>query len=63
MVWEYPLEKGWECNSVAATKTGEILFSYSKGAKMITRDGQELWNIAAPAGMKCRLRILPDVMD
>ena len=50
IVWEYPLEKGWECNSVAATKAGEILFSYSKGAKMITRDGRELWNIAAPAG-------------
>ena len=23
IVWEYPLEKGWECNSVAATKAGE----------------------------------------
>lgn len=61
IVWEYPLEKGWECNSVAATKTGEILFSYSKGAKMITRDGQELWNIAAPAGCEMQTaRILPD---
>lgn len=61
IVWEYPLEKGWECNSVAATATGEILFSYSKGAKMITRDGQELWNIAAPAGCEMQTaRILPD---
>lgn len=61
IVWEYPLEKGWECNSVAATKTGEILFSYSKGAKMITRDGHELWNIAASAGCEMQTaRILPD---
>ena len=61
IVWEYPLEKGWECNSVAATKAGEILFSYSKGAKMITRDGRELWNIAAPAGCEMQTaRILPD---
>lgn len=61
IVWEYPLEKGWECNSVAATRKGEILFSYSKGAKMITRDGRELWNIAAPTGCEMQTaRILPD---
>lgn len=61
IVWEHPLKEGWECNSVAATQTGEILFSYSKGAKMITRDGQELWNIAAPAGCEMQTaRILPD---
>lgn len=61
IVWEYPLEKGWECNSVAATRTGEILFSYSKGAKMITRDGRELWNIAAPEGCEMQTaRVLPD---
>ena len=35
IVWEYPLEKGWECNSVAATPDGNILFSYAKGAKVI----------------------------
>lgn len=61
IVWEYPLEKGWECNSVAATKSGEILFSYSKGAKMITRDGKQRWNIAAPAGCEMQTaRILPN---
>ena len=61
IVWEYPLEKGWECNSVAATKKGEILFSYSKGAKMITREGKELWNIAAPKGCEMQTaRILPN---
>lgn len=46
--WEHPLEKGWECNSVAATPDGNILFSYARGAKVITREHQEVWNIPAP---------------
>ena len=48
--WEYPLEKGWECNSVAATPDGNILFSYARGAKVVDRKHKELWNIAAPKG-------------
>lgn len=48
--WEYPLEKGWECNSVDCTPEGNILFSYRKGAKVVTKDRQEVWNIEAPAG-------------
>lgn len=59
--WEYPVEKGWECNSVAVTPEGNILFSYRKGAKLITRDKQELWKIEAPEG--CELQtagVLPD---
>lgn len=59
--WEYPLEKGWECNSVAATPDGNILFSYSKGAKLITRDRKELWRIEAPEGCEMQTaRVLPD---
>lgn len=46
--WEHALEKGWECNSVSVTRDGNILFSYGKGAKLITRDHKELWNINAP---------------
>ena len=48
--WEHPLEKGWECNFVAVTPDRNILFSYSKGAKLITRDHEEVWNISAPEG-------------
>ena len=44
------MEKGWECNSVAVTPDRNILFSYSKGAKLITRDHEEVWNISAPEG-------------
>lgn len=59
--WEHPLEKGWECNSVAATPDGNILFSYAKGAKVIDRAHKELWNIAAPEGCEMQTaRILPN---
>ena len=46
--WEHPLEKGWECNSAVATPDGNILFAYARGAKLIDRNHQEIWNIAAP---------------
>ncbi|MGM9759590.1 MAG: hypothetical protein ACI30I_05680 [Parabacteroides sp.] len=61
IIWEHPLEKGWECNSVARTADGNILFSYSKGAKLITPEHEELWNIPAPEGCEMQTaRILPD---
>lgn len=61
ITWEHPIEKGWECNSVAATPEGNILFSYSKGAKLITPDHQEIWNIPAPEGCEMQTaRLLPD---
>lgn len=61
ITWEHPLEKGWECNSVAATPEGNILFSYAKGAQLITRDHREIWNIPAPEGCEMQTaRLLPD---
>ena len=59
--WEHPLQKGWECNSVAATPDGNILFSYSRGAMLIDRNHEEIWNIAAPEGCEMQTaRALPD---
>lgn len=59
--WEHPMENGWECNSVAATPDGNILLAYSKGAKVITRDHAEVWNLAAPEGCEMQTaRVLPD---
>ena len=55
------MEKGWECNSVAVTPDRNILFSYSKGAKLITRDHEEVWNISAPEGCEMQTaRVLPN---
>lgn len=59
--WEHPIQKGWECNSAVATPDGNILFAYKKGAKLITRDQKELWNIPAPDTCEMQTaRILPD---
>ncbi len=59
--WEYPLEDGWECNAVGATADGNILFSYGKGAKLVTRDKQDVWNIPAPDSCEMQTaRVLPD---
>ena len=59
--WEYPIEKGWECNSVDVDKAGNILFSYSKGARLITRDKETIWNIPAPDGCELQTaKVLPD---
>lgn len=59
--WEHPLEKGWECNSVAATPDGNILFSYARGAKVITLEHQEVWNIPAPDTCEMQTaRVLPN---
>ena len=33
--WQHALEKGEECNAVALTKKGEILYSYKRGAKLV----------------------------
>lgn len=59
--WEHPVQAGWECNSVVALDNGNIIFSYKKGAKMITRDHKEVWNIPAPEGAEMQTaRLLPD---
>lgn len=59
--WEHPLQEGWECNSAVVTPDGHILFSYAKGAKLINRDHQELWNINAPEHCEMQtVRLLPD---
>ncbi len=59
--WEYPLEKGWECNSVSCTDDGNILFSYKKGARLVSRDHAVLWDIVSPEGCEMQTAdVLPD---
>lgn len=48
--WEYPVEKGWECNSVASLKGGNILFSYKKGARVVNIDKETIWDFPCPEG-------------
>lgn len=50
ITWEYPLEPDWECNSVDVDQQGNILFSYSKGARLINKNKETLWDISSPEG-------------
>ena len=46
--WQHTLEKGEECNAVALTQKGEILYSYKRGAKLVTWDHQVVWDYKTP---------------
>ncbi len=46
--WQHALEKGEECNTVALTKEGNILYSYKKGAKVVTWEHQVVWDYPTP---------------
>lgn len=46
--WQHTLEEREECNTVALTKEGNILYSYKKGAKVVTWNHQVVWNYPAP---------------
>lgn len=59
--WEYPLERGWECNSVAATKSGDILLSYRRGARLIDQEKNTIWDWKAEEGCEIQTaKVLPD---
>ena len=53
--WQHALEKGEECNAVALTKKGEILYSYKRGAKLVTWDHQVVWDYKTPDRKSTRL--------
>lgn len=44
----YPIGKGGECNCVYVDDKGNLVFSYKRGAKMISADGKEIWNYTVP---------------
>jgi hypothetical protein len=59
--WEYPLEKGWECNSVVSLPGEKILFTYSKGARVVNMSKETIWDMPAPEGTEMQTaRLLPD---
>lgn len=58
--WSHEIGKGGECNSLAVTKGGDILYSYRKGARLVTRDGRTVWDFKAPAGTEIQMAgVLP----
>lgn len=46
--WQHALEKGEECNSVALTRQGNVLYSYKKGAKVVTWNHRVVWDYRVP---------------
>ncbi len=61
VLWEYPLEKGWECNNAVALKGGNVLFSYKKGARAVTPSKEVIWDIKAPEGCEMQsAKLLPN---
>ena len=46
--WQHPLEKGEECNTVALTPEGNVLYSYKRGAKVVTWAHQVVWDYQTP---------------
>lgn len=44
MEWAMAIPTGAECNSISMTTKGDILFSYRKGARLIDRAGNTIWD-------------------
>jgi len=45
--WKHSLEPGDECNDIEVTPEGHVLFAYSKGAKLINRNHETIWDYKA----------------
>ncbi len=58
--WSHPLNPDEECNSVAYTRKGEILYAYRNGAKLITKDHQVVWDYPVKNGELHTATVLPD---
>lgn len=48
--WSHPLNLGEDCNDVEITSDGHILYAYTSGARLITRDQQTVWDFKAQKG-------------
>lgn len=60
-LWEHKLEPGTECNSVAYTKKGQILFAYRGGARLVDQKHQTVWDYKAAEGEELHTAsVLPD---
>lgn len=50
IIWSFQLPDGGECNSVKFTKSGNVAFSFSKGAAVVTLDGRTLFEFKSNPG-------------
>lgn len=45
--WKHSLENGDECNDIEVTPEGHILYAYAKGARLINRNHEIIWDYKA----------------
>ena len=45
--WKHSLDAGDECNDIEVTPEGHVLYAYSKGAKLINRNHETIWDYKA----------------
>ena len=45
--WSHELDKDYECNDIEVTPDGNVLFAYSKGARLINRNHEIIWDYKA----------------
>lgn len=48
--WSHPLGKTEDCNDVELTPQGNILYAYTRGARLIDRSQQTIWDFKAQKG-------------
>lgn len=48
--WSHPLAAHEDCNDVEITQEGNILYTYTSGARLINREQQTLWDFKAKKG-------------
>ena len=45
--WKHILDNGYECNDIEVTPEGNVLFAYTKGAQLINRNYEIIWDYKA----------------
>ena len=45
--WKHALEPGEECNKIEVTPDGNVLYAYFRGAKLINRNHETIWDYKA----------------
>ncbi|MEF9949729.1 MAG: PQQ-binding-like beta-propeller repeat protein [Mucinivorans sp.] len=53
-VWSYALAHGTECNTVAVTKAGNVVFSYKQGVRMVDKKGVTIWDFPTGSDAECQ---------
>jgi len=50
--WTHQLQKGDDCNDLEITKSGNILYAYKGGARLITRGQEVIWDFKVEKGQE-----------